>query len=69
MGDRSLFGRFARTTMKQQPGYKEWRESQIPLGRWGTPEEVAETIVFLASTAARFVHGANLVVDGGFILQ
>jgi NAD(P)-dependent dehydrogenase (short-subunit alcohol dehydrogenase family) len=60
---------FARTTMKQQPGYKEWRESQIPLGRWGTPEEVAETIVFLASTAARFVHGANLVVDGGFILQ
>ena len=60
---------FARATMKKQPGYKEWRESQIPLGRWGTPEEVAETILFLASTSARFVHGANLVVDGGFILQ
>ncbi|MGH8638622.1 MAG: SDR family NAD(P)-dependent oxidoreductase [Burkholderiales bacterium] len=60
---------FARATMKTQPGYKEWRESQIPLGRWGTPQEVAETILFLASTAATFVHGANLVVDGGFILQ
>jgi NAD(P)-dependent dehydrogenase (short-subunit alcohol dehydrogenase family) len=60
---------FARATMDKQPGYKQWRESQIPLGRWGTPEEVAETILFLASTPASFVHGANLVVDGGFILQ
>jgi NAD(P)-dependent dehydrogenase (short-subunit alcohol dehydrogenase family) len=60
---------FARATMKQQPGYKEWRESQIPLGRWGTPEEVAEAILFLASTSATFVHGTNLVIDGGFVLQ
>jgi NAD(P)-dependent dehydrogenase (short-subunit alcohol dehydrogenase family) len=60
---------FARATMKQQPGYKEWRESQIPLGRWGTPEEVAEAILFLVSTSATFVHGANLVIDGGFVLQ
>ena len=59
---------FTREQMALTPGYKEWRESQIPLGRWGTPEEVAETILFLASTSATFVHGSNLVVDGGFIL-
>ena len=60
---------FTLDQMAHTPGYKEWRESQIPLGRWGTPEEVAETILFLASTSARFVHGSNLVVDGGYVIQ
>jgi NAD(P)-dependent dehydrogenase (short-subunit alcohol dehydrogenase family) len=60
---------FARATMAREPGYKAWREAQIPLGRWGTPEEVAQAILFLASTPATFVHGANLVIDGGFIVQ
>jgi 3-oxoacyl-[acyl-carrier protein] reductase len=35
-------------------------------GRLGTPEEVANAVVFLASPAAGFITGANLVVDGGF---
>ena len=39
---------------------------QHPLGRWGTAEEVAETIVFLASDRASFVTGAVLAADGGF---
>jgi NAD(P)-dependent dehydrogenase (short-subunit alcohol dehydrogenase family) len=60
---------FTRAQMEKQPGYKEWRESQIPLGRWGQPDEVAQAIVFLASTTATFVHGSNLVIDGGFIVQ
>lgn len=37
-----------------------------PAGRLGTPEEVANAVVFLASPAAGFITGANLVVDGGF---
>ncbi|WP_084105226.1 SDR family oxidoreductase [Demequina sp. NBRC 110056] len=39
----------------------------IPLGRAGEPEDVAGTIVFLASDASRFTSGAEFVVDGGMI--
>ena|SRR5436305_3260503 len=60
---------FTRAQMAEQPAYKGWRESQIPLGRWGKPEEVAEAILFLASSETTFIHGSNLVIDGGFILQ
>lgn len=37
----------------------------ILFGRWGTPEEVADAAVFLASDRARYITGASLVVDGG----
>ena len=41
---------------------------RTPLGRWGTPADVAQAVVFLASDAAAFVTGQTLVVDGGFSL-
>jgi meso-butanediol dehydrogenase / (S,S)-butanediol dehydrogenase / diacetyl reductase len=43
--------------------------AEHPLGRLGTADEVAQSIVFLASDAAGFVTGAVLAVDGGFTAQ
>ncbi|MFD9243860.1 SDR family NAD(P)-dependent oxidoreductase [Streptomyces sp. NPDC059556] len=40
-----------------------------PMGRFGTPEEVASAIVFLASEEASFVTGAILPVDGGYLAR
>lgn len=39
----------------------------IPLGRMAQPEEVSSVVVFLASDAASFVSGAEMVVDGAMI--
>jgi NAD(P)-dependent dehydrogenase (short-subunit alcohol dehydrogenase family) len=40
-------------------------EVPIPIGRMGTPEDVADVVIFLVSDAARYVVGAEIVVDGG----
>lgn len=40
-----------------------------PIGRIGTPEEVAELIVWLCSPAASFITGANIPIDGGYVAQ
>ena len=47
------------------PATREARESKVPLGRLGTAGDVAEVVLFLASDRAAYVHGQNLVVDGG----
>ncbi len=41
-------------------------QAQFALGRWGSVEEVAKTIVFLASPASSYTTGTNVVIDGGF---
>lgn len=40
-------------------------KAHVPLGRYGTPEEIAQAIAFLASPAAAYINGINLPVDGG----
>jgi 2-dehydro-3-deoxy-D-gluconate 5-dehydrogenase len=41
--------------------------ARIPAGRWGTPEDFQGPVVFLASSASRYVSGEILTVDGGWM--
>jgi NAD(P)-dependent dehydrogenase (short-subunit alcohol dehydrogenase family) len=51
------------------PEVRRTYEERIPLGRIGAPEEVADVVVFLASDAARYVTGQELLVDGGLTIN
>jgi NAD(P)-dependent dehydrogenase (short-subunit alcohol dehydrogenase family) len=47
--------------------FDAWVKQRCPLGRWGTPEDIAWPAVFLASPAADYVTGQILFVDGGWM--
>jgi len=49
-------------------GVKELYLKSIPLGRYGTPEEVAELAVFLASDSAQYITGQVINIDGGLYM-
>jgi len=44
---------------------KEERRARIPMGRYGTPEEVGRLIAFLATDASSYITGQNIRIDGG----
>lgn len=50
---------------KDSLGVQEMLGREVPLNRFGTVEEIADAVVFLASDKASFITGANLFVDGG----
>jgi NAD(P)-dependent dehydrogenase (short-subunit alcohol dehydrogenase family) len=53
------------SVITSDPDFTAVAEAGTPMGRIGSPEDVAEVIAFLCSDGARYVTGQNLVVDGG----
>lgn len=51
--------------MTNEVWHRQWLE-MTPLGRVGEPADVAHAVLYLASDAARFATGTNLIVDGGY---
>jgi NAD(P)-dependent dehydrogenase (short-subunit alcohol dehydrogenase family) len=51
------------------PEVRRTYEERIAVGRIGTPEEIADVVLFLASDAARYVTGQELIVDGGLTIN
>jgi two-component system chemotaxis response regulator CheB len=49
------------------PELRDAEVAHIPMGRFGTPSEVASTVLFLASSGAAYVTGATFAVDGGYL--
>ena len=58
-------GNWKRRIEEDPQGMKEFVESQIPAGRFGTPEEIANVAAFLASEKSSWIVGASINVDGG----
>ncbi len=55
--------------IQAKPEIEKQLLAEIPLGRWGQPEEVAELAVYLASDAAAYVTGSTFFIDGGMLRQ
>ena len=53
--------------LREDPKRNEAILARTPLGRWAKPEDVAGAAVFLCTPAARFITGAVLAVDGGYL--
>ncbi|EAS51764.1 gluconate dehydrogenase [Aurantimonas manganoxydans SI85-9A1] len=47
--------------------FDNWVKSRTPAGRWGQPEELVGTAIFLASSASDYVNGQIIYVDGGML--
>jgi NAD(P)-dependent dehydrogenase (short-subunit alcohol dehydrogenase family) len=60
----ALLGRDGMSQEKVQE-IKDWIQSQVPIKRFGTPEEIAAGVLYLTAPESAFVLGAELIIDGG----
>jgi 3-oxoacyl-[acyl-carrier protein] reductase len=58
-------GSWERREREDPAGVRSYIEAEVPLGRFATPEEIADLVVFVSSDRAAYLTGACLVVDGG----
>lgn len=64
--DTEMLDRF---TGNKHPDAMAWMNGAHPIGRIGTPDEIASPVLFLFSDGAKFITGTDLAVDGGFMAQ
>jgi 3(or 17)beta-hydroxysteroid dehydrogenase len=69
MGDQTFVSRARNLGTNDVEAARRTARAAHPIGRLGTPEDIAKGIVFLASDDAAFMTGAGLVVDGGLTAQ
>uniref|UniRef100_C5CZC0 Short-chain dehydrogenase/reductase SDR n=1 Tax=Variovorax paradoxus (strain S110) TaxID=543728 RepID=C5CZC0_VARPS len=55
------------TALIQNPAFDGWVKSRTPARRWGRPDELAGTAIYLASSASDYVNGQIFYVDGGML--
>ncbi len=55
--------------MADDPTLQAQRVAYVPAQRYGKPEEIAEAIIFLATSEGSYIQGHNLVVDGGYVIH
>jgi 2-deoxy-D-gluconate 3-dehydrogenase len=55
--------------LRQDPNRSLAILDRIPTGRWGTPEDLAGTVVFLASPVSSYINGFTVAVDGGWLAR
>jgi 3-oxoacyl-[acyl-carrier protein] reductase len=64
---KSLDEHTAKTTNRSPEEVRAAVQSQIPLGRYGSPDELGDVVAFLASERASYVTGTTVLVDGGLL--
>ena len=71
MVERTFVGKGDNRLVRRMKKLGAWTllKSKQPSGRMGTPQEVADAVVWLCSDAASYVNGHSLVVDGGFVAK
>ena len=55
------------TALMDNPGFDAWVKARTPARRWGKPDELAGTAIYLASGASDYVNGQIIYVDGGML--
>ena len=50
----------------EDPDFDAWVKQEVPLKRWGDPEELVGTAIYLASKASDYVNGISIYIDGGW---
>ena len=55
--------------MKENPEVYEYKRGRIPKGRWGKPDDLVGTLLYLCSDASDYVCGVTIPVDGGYLCK